>query len=100
MNHLRFDWDENKNLSNIKKHGISFCEASSVFYDEDAVLFNDPDNSGQEDRFLIIGFSQRMRLVIVSHCYRCDDEVIRIISARKATKRESKSYTIRKGDWY
>ncbi len=71
-----------------------------MFYDEDAVLFDDPDNSEREDRFLIMGFSQKARLCIVSHCYRGDDEIIRIISAREASKRESRSYTTRKGEWY
>ena len=98
MNTLKFEWDENKNLTNIKKHGISFVEASGVFYDEDAVLFDDPDNSEQESRFLILGFSQKARLCIVSHCYRGTDDIIRIISARKATKRESQAYNSRKGD--
>ena len=97
---VRFEWDENKNQINIEKHGISFQEASTVFYDEDALLFDDPDNSEQEDRFLIIGFSREARLCIVSHCYRGDDEIIRIISARKASKRESQSYETRKGEWY
>ena len=97
---VRFEWDENKNQINIEKHGISFREASTVFYDEDAVLFDDPDNSEQEDRFLIICFSREARLCIVSHCYRGDDEIIRIISARKAGKRESQSYETRKGEWY
>ena len=97
---MQFEWDENKNQANIEKHGISFSEASTVFYDENAVLFDDPDNSENEDRFLIIGFSQKARICIVSHCYRGNDDVIRIISARKATKRESESYNRREGEWY
>ena len=97
---MRFEWHENKNQSNIKKHGISFLEASTVFYDENAVLFDDPDKSEQEDCFLIMGFSQKARICIVSHCYRGDDDVIRIISARKATKREAEAYNTREGEWY
>ena len=97
---MQFEWDENKNQANIEKHGISFSEASTVFYDENAVLFDDPDHSENEDRFLIIGFSQKARICIVSHCYRGNDDVIRIISARKATKRESEAYNRREGEWY
>ena len=97
---MQFEWDEHKNRINIEKHGISFSEASTVFYDENAVLFDDPDHSEQEDRFLIIGFSQKARICIVSHCYRGDDDVIRIISARKATKRESEAYNYGQGEWY
>ncbi len=92
MDSIRFEWDENKNQINIEKHGISFEEASTVFYDEDAILFDDPDHSELEERFLIIGFSQNADLCIVSHCYRGEDDVIRIISARKATKREENTY--------
>ena len=90
---MRFEWDPNKNISNQNKHGIAFEEAQTVFYDEYAILFDDPDHSEEEDRFLIIGISQRERLCIVSHCYRGEDEVIRIISARKATKAESTYYS-------
>ena len=90
---MRFEWDPNKNSINQKKHGISFEEAQTVFYDEYAILFDDPDHSEEEDRFLILGFSQHEKLCIVSHCYRGEDEVIRIISARKATKTESAFYT-------
>ena len=89
---MRFEWDPDKNETNKKKHGISFEEARSVFYDEYAILFDDPDHSEEEDRFLILGFSQQENLCIVSHCYREADEIIRIISARKATKTESKYY--------
>ena len=90
---MRFEWNQNKNISNQKKHGIAFEEAQTVFYDEYAILFDDPDHSEEEDRFLIIGISQRERLCIVSHCYRGEDDVIRIISARKATKTESTYYS-------
>ena len=92
-----FEWDENKNLSNQKKHGISFEEAQEVFYDEDAILFDDPDNSEYEDRFLLIGVTQKERLCIVSHCYRGDDNIIRIISARKAVTSEIRVYNEYRG---
>ena len=87
-----FEWDENKALANIKKHGVSFEEARAVFYDDYAVLFDDPDHSEAEDRFLIIGMSSEKCVCIVSHCYRSEDERIRIISARKATRTERSIY--------
>ncbi len=87
-----FEWDENKALANIKKHGVSFEEARAVFYDDYAVLFDDPDHSEAEDRFLIIGMSSEKGVCIVSHCYRSEDERIRIISARKATRTERSIY--------
>ncbi len=87
-----FEWDDEKDRINIHKHGISFLEAMTVFYDDNALLFDDPDHSTDEDRFLIIGISASMRLCIVSHCYRGRDERIRIISARKATKNETDFY--------
>ena len=90
---MKFEWDPNKNETNRKKHGVSFEEAQTVFYDEYAILFDDPDHSEEEDRFLILGLSQREHLCIVSHCYRGEDETIRIISARKATKKETGFYT-------
>ena len=92
MDTLKFEWNDVKNRINIKKHGISFEEASSVFYDVNAILFDDPVHSTKEERFLIIGISRKARICIVSHCYRSDEGVIRIISARKATKREMASY--------
>ena len=95
---MRFEWDPQKNESNKKKHGISFEEAQTVFYDEFAVLFDDPDHSDEEDRFLILGITQRENLCIVSHCYREADEIIRIISARKATKVETKFYVESRGE--
>lgn len=87
-----FDWDDNKNKINIAKHGISFEEASSVFLDERALLFDDPEHSEEEDRFLLLGMSEDANLCIVCHCYRESDTVIRLISARKATKKESERY--------
>ena len=89
---IHFEWDENKNRINIAKHGISFEEASTVFYDANALLLDDPDHSEREERFLILGISRKAHICIVSHCYRGKDEVIRIISARRATKREMDSY--------
>ena len=87
-----FEWDENKALANIKKHGVSFEEARAVFYDDYAVLFDDPDHSEAEDRFLISGMNSEKGVCIVSHCYRSEDERIRIISARKATRTERSIY--------
>ena len=87
-----FDWDENKNKINLEKHGISFEEASTVFFDERAILFDDPVHSIDEDRFLLLGMSESAKICIVCHCYRESDSVIRIISARKATKKEEERY--------
>ena len=87
-----FDWDENKNKKNITKHGISFDEASTVFFDECAILFDDPEHSEDEERFLLLGMSEEAHLCIVCHCYRESDTVIRLISARKATRKESERY--------
>ncbi len=92
MEMLHFEWDESKNAINKKKHGLSFEEAKDVFYDENAILFDDPEHSVGEKRFLIIGVIRSSRICIVSHCYRKDDEYIRIISAREATKNERKIY--------
>ncbi len=87
-----FSWDRQKDLSNRVKHGISSDEASSVFLDEQARLIADPDHSANEDRFVLLGLSYAMRLLIVVHVYLDNDEIIRIISARKATKSESQNY--------
>ena len=89
---MTFEWDENKNKTNIIKHGIDFTEACSTFYDDEAILFDDPDHSEDEERFLLIGMSKTTRVLTVSHCYRAEGEVIRIISARKATKTETDYY--------
>ena len=91
MKQLSFEWDENKNRSNVKKHGISFMEAATVFFDELAIVFDNPEHSFQEDRFLIIGLSSYGKLYVVIHCERSEN-VIRIISARKASKAEAKIY--------
>ncbi len=92
MDIIKFEWDENKNEINKKKHKISFEEASSVFYDEEALLIDDPEHSQEEERFIILCLSTRANLLVVCHCYRASESVIRIISARKATKTETKQY--------
>lgn len=92
MDTIRFEWDNNKNTINKKKHKVSFEEASTVFYDERAILFDDPEHSYEEERFLIIWTTTSSKICIVSHCYRENDEIIRIISARKATKAEQNVY--------
>ncbi len=92
MDSLNFEWDENKNISNQKKHdGVTFEEAKTVFADELARLIPDPDNSVDEERFILMGLSSHLKLLLVSHCER-DSETIRIISARKADKYERKQY--------
>ena len=92
MSTLRFEWDDKKAVANFKKHGVRFEEAKSVFVDERAKLIDDPDHSEDEDRFVILGISSALRLLLVCHCYRSEGNVIRIISARKAVAREFKSY--------
>ena len=89
---IRFEWHPGKAAANLKKHQVSFEEAQSVFYDEYAVQFFDEEHSSDEDRFIMLGVSVHTRLLIVCHCEREDGEVIRIISARKATRRESAFY--------
>ena len=93
MGGIFFQWDENKNRINKKKHHISFEEAQTVFDDVEALIIGDPDHSAEEERFIILGFSNQANLLIVCHCYRCEDTVIRIISARRATAREARQYT-------
>ncbi|MFQ5629067.1 MAG: BrnT family toxin [bacterium] len=92
MKNLRFTWDRSKSAENVKKHGVSFEEAQTVFYDEFAIEFYDDAHSEWEDRFLLLGLSSKLRLLMVCHCYRKSESEIRIISARKATKNESKHY--------
>jgi uncharacterized DUF497 family protein len=92
MSAMRFAWDEVKAEANQRKHGVSFEEASTVFADENGRLKHDPDHSQEEDRFILLGFSAKLRLLIVCHAYRENDEVIRIISARKAKPHERKQY--------
>jgi hypothetical protein len=89
---MRFIWDQNKNLANIKKHRISFEEAETVFFDDNARLINDPEHSMSEERYIILGITSKLRLLVVVHTYKEADDVIRIISARKATKTETKYY--------
>jgi uncharacterized protein len=89
---IEFEWDSAKATSNLRKHGVSFDEAQSIFYDEFAVQFFDDEHSGSEDRFLLLGMSTGARLLLVCHCERKGGNVIRIISARKATKHESTFY--------
>ena len=93
MSKLQFEWDEAKASSNAKKHGVTFEEAKSVFLDDQAKLIPDPDHSDTEERFVLLGYSTQLKLLVVCHCYRSSDHVIRIISARKATNIESKFYT-------
>ena len=92
---IMFGWDERKNKGNQKKHGISFEEAQGVFFDDEALVYNDPSHSEEEERFLILGRSFKLRIVMICHCYR-EDDVIKIISARKATSKERFFYD-RKG---
>ena len=87
-----FEWDDVKNSKNQVKHGVSFDEAQTVFFDERAIEFDDPDYSIDEERFLLLGYSHRLRVLVVCHCYRSNESTIRIISARKATKNEQKVY--------
>lgn len=89
---LKFTWDEQKETANRQKHGVSFDEARTVFFDEHARLIADPDSSDDEDRFMLLGYSERPRMLVVCHCYRENDSIIRIISARKATRPETKTY--------
>ena len=89
---LKFEWDERKSASNQRSHQVSFEEAKTVFSDENAVEFYDPDHSDAEDRYLMLGISAKLRVLIVSYCYRKDHEAIRIISARKANSKEEKQY--------
>jgi uncharacterized DUF497 family protein len=92
MAEIRFEWDPRKDRANRKKHGVSFEEASSAFYDERGLLLDDPDPSKDEDRFILLGLSSFVRLLVVVHCFRGSDDIIRIISARKATSSETNLY--------
>jgi hypothetical protein len=92
MKNFIFEWDDTKNENNIKKHGVNFEDAQTVFFDDSAIQFDDPDHSIDEERFLLLGFSQRLKVLVICHCYRSDDSTIHIISARKATKKEQKVY--------
>lgn len=96
MKELRFDWDERKQKTNIRKHGVSFEEARTTFYDENAIQYFDPDHSEDEDRFLLLGMSIKPQILIVCHCFRESETLVRIISARKADKSEEQAYWRRK----
>ena len=93
---LRFVWDQRKSEANARKHGITFAEAETVFLDDEALLLSDPDHSDDEDRFILMGMSARLRVVVVCHCYRDDEATVRIISARKADRQERLEYTGRR----
>ncbi len=92
MEHLKFEWDMKKENANIRKHGVSFDEARTVFYDENAIQFFDPDHSEEEDRFILLGISCKLRTLIVCHCFRESETTIRIFSARKTDKEEEHEY--------
>lgn len=89
---IKFEWDNNKNQINMQKHNVDFEEAKTVFYDVNALVIDDPEHSEDEERFIILGMSNKPNLLVVCHCYRQSDTVIRIISARKATKTETRQY--------
>lgn len=92
MVEIIFEWDNKKDILNRKKHGISFDEARTAFYDENAIQYFDPDHSDEEDRFILLGISFKLNVLVVCHCYRENDSVIRIIMARKADKEEEDEY--------
>ena len=92
MEYITFEWDENKNAINKQKHQISFEEAQTVFDDPNAIMIPDTEHSEKEERFILLGFSNSAKLLVVCHCYRQSDTVIRIISARKATRNEANQY--------
>jgi uncharacterized DUF497 family protein len=95
MSTLQFEWDDAKATANRRKHGVSFDEALTVFADEKGLLLADPDHSKDEDRFLLLGLSKELRLLVVSHCYREPEDTIRLISARKADRLERQQYVER-----
>jgi len=92
MKDISFNWDEAKNKANFQKHGVSFEEAKSVFFDESARLIADPDHSETEDRFVLLGLSAKLRLLLVCHCFEIEDGLIRVISCRKANRKEMPMY--------
>ena len=96
MPELRFEWDEQKNIRNRRKHRVSFEEARTVFLDEHALLIPDPDHVAHDDRFILLGLSAVLRVLVVCHCYRSGGDVIRLISARKANEMERHAYHHRK----
>ena len=92
MNELVFEWDQRKEKSNIKNHHLSFEDARTAFYDENAIQFYDPDHSDEEERFILLGLSFKSQVLVVCHCFRESETVIRIISARKADRDEELAY--------
>ncbi len=92
MDKLEFIWGNRKNKANTRKHNVSFEEAQTAFYDEQSVVFFDPDHSDDEDRFILLGISFKLRVLVVCHCFRESETVVRIISARKADKAEESDY--------
>lgn len=92
MERIRFEWDVRKERTNFRKHRVSFEEARTAFYDENAVEFFDPDHSEEEDRFLLLGMSFKLHVLVVCHCFRRNETIVRIISARKANKIEELDY--------
>ena len=92
MSDMAFSWDDRKARENLRKHGVSFEEATTAFADEKARLKHDPDHSRNEDRFILLGFSAKLRMLVVAHVYRLAETEIRVISARKATRNERKQY--------
>ena len=92
MTGIRFEWDKKKSRENKRRHGVSFEEAQTVFLDENAIRYYDPDHSHDEDRFIMLGMSFTLRVLVVCHCYHVNDTVIRIISARKANAKEATVY--------
>ena len=92
MTEIIFEWDDKKDKANKRKHGVSFEEARTAFYDENAIQYFDPDHSDEEDRFILLGISYQLKVLVVCHCFRESDSVIRIISARKADKEEEYEY--------
>jgi uncharacterized DUF497 family protein len=92
MKTIVFEWDKRKENANIRKHGISFEDARTTFYDDNAIQFYDPDHSTEEDRFILLGVSHKLSALVVCHCFRDEETVVRIISARKANKDESNFY--------
>mgnify|MGYP001811872465 FL=1 len=92
MKELEFEWDKRTEAANVKKHGVTFEEARTAFYDENAIQFYDPDHSEQVDRFILLGLSLKPHVLVVCHCFRESETVVRIISARKADKEEERAY--------
>lgn len=99
INNLSFEWNLNKAISNFHKHRITFHEAASAFFDDEGILLDDPDHSLDENRFILLAISQKANLLVISHCYREQSNAIRIISARKATMKESKQYAKLNESW-